>query len=262
MSSAKILGVFVKPNSGAPMSTPNKFTINLEAKRGIVDDANSSVISPRQVLVTSQEISSQFGIKPGELRENITLSNVSVSRFKPGSTLIINDNVRIRLTFYCEPCKRIGHLVNSLSELNMKRGVLGVVLTGGQVKKGDTVRLETNQFPALSDSPYQRFLHYVSNIPKGHVVTYRHVLTGIGVADGYFRAIPGYIKRTDATKVPLHRIVDSQGLLIPNYVTGQAIKLRQEGVTINGHSDLFGNTTEAFVNVDEFSWEDENFYQN
>ena len=255
-----IIALFTKPSSGLPTLAPDDGALTVKARFGIIDDANACGISPRQVLLTSQEELNKFSIAPGELLENLTIAGLGAGDFVPGSVLHIGGSVQIRLTFYCEPCKRIGHLVPSLSNIFQKRGILGVVLQSGQIKIGDSVIAESNGFPALSEVPYERFLHYIGNVPEGKVVTYKHILQGIGVTHGYYRALPGYIRRTSLADYPLHRIVDTQGRLIPDYVPDQAAMLEAEGVQVNRMFDTFGEQVEAYVDIATTVWEDENFY--
>ncbi|MBD2451266.1 MOSC domain-containing protein [Nostoc sp. FACHB-152] len=100
---------------------------------GIEGDINANPISPRQVLVVRDEDISDLGIPPGELRENILISGIQPENFTPGSLVSFDSGAAIRLTFHCEPCKRIAHLVDSLKILQAKRGILGVVINSGTI---------------------------------------------------------------------------------------------------------------------------------
>src|SRR6266436_6594200 len=122
-SMASIVGLFFKPGSAAPMEEPTDGRLHLEAGRGIVGDANANSLSPRQVLVTRYEDLRRFGISPGALRENIVVAGLDETLFAPGARLDIGQ-VSVRLTFHCEPCKRISHLVGSLKEILYRRGIL------------------------------------------------------------------------------------------------------------------------------------------
>lgn len=255
-----VIGLFTKAVSGQPPIAPSSGRLQLKSRWGIESDADASGISPRQLLITNQAELDVFGIAPGELLENITVSGLDSADFVPGSILHIGDEVQIRLTFYCEPCKRIGHLVPALSDILRKRGILGVVLQGGQIQVGDSVVAESKGYPALSEIPYERFLHYIGNVPEGKVVTYTHILKGIGVTHGYYRALPGYIRRTSHREYPLHRIVDTQGRLILDYVPDQVTMLTAEGVDVIGLDGEAGELDKPSVDISSTAWEDEYFY--
>ncbi|MBE9105382.1 hypothetical protein IQ229_10635, partial [Nostoc cf. edaphicum LEGE 07299] len=100
-------------------------TLNLKVSHGIEGDINADPISPRQILIVRYEDILDLSIKPGELRENIVVQGLEFETFIPGSLLTFESGAAIRLTFHCEPCKRIAHLVESLKSIQDKRGILG-----------------------------------------------------------------------------------------------------------------------------------------
>lgn len=250
-----ILGLFVKSEVGMPMVIPDERKISLLSDYGIENDRNANSFSPRQVLLTNHDDLEEFNIRPGELRENITLANVDAKSFVPGALVQIGSSVKIRLTFYCEPCKRVGHLVKSHREIEKKRGILGVVLSGGTIHFDDKVLLQPTAYKPLSEIPFERFVLFVSQIPEGKVVTYKQITVGMGVADSYIRAMPGYIKKAVmyANSLPIHRIVTSSGDLINSYVIGQMDKLRNENVEVIEDTDLF-SISRQYVDISKFSW--------
>lgn len=206
------------------------------AGHGIQGDVHAHGLSPRQVLVTLASELRELRIAPGALGENIVMSCERPELFRPGSAIVGTSGVEIRLTMYCEPCKRIAHVAHKLSGLLHRRGVLGVVEAGGELKEGDAVELIADRYPPLPESSYQRLLDFLPTIPPGRVVRYGDVALAIGVADGFVRAIPGYLKRA-APSLPRHRIVNARGELLP-YIPDQAGKLRAEGVTAGASVDL------------------------
>ena len=257
MNIAKLDHLFIKSSSGRPME--KQLMMKLQKGYGIIGDKNASGISPRQVLVTRSEDLQYVQIKPGDLRENIVLNGLDEKFFQPGSVIRIGKEVSIRLTFFCEPCKRIAHLVK-ISEIMKRRGILAVILTGGTIKKGDEVTIEKEVFEPLPEVPYQRFLEFIGNIPASKVITYRDVTIGMGVAESYMRTVPAYIKKTDSTKYPLHRIVDTEGNLLSGYVKNQDKKLKAEGVSLSTANDLFGGNKAVKVNLQMYQWKDGELY--
>jgi alkylated DNA nucleotide flippase Atl1 len=247
----------LKKTKGEPMSPQS----NLVLRRGlgIEGDANANAISPRQVLITRLEDLHELGIPLGGLRENIIVSGIDSAKFQPGATLLIG-TASIRLTFHCEPCKRIAGVVPSMNAILGRRGVLGVVLEAGEIHLDDPFTLLSNSFEPFSEVPYERFLMFVKHLPYGKVVNYKMVTIGMGVAESYIRAIPKYIERTNPEDYPIHRIVDTEGALIEKYVANQRSKLSEEGVTIFSDSDLFQSEGSAFINFRDCLWAGESLF--
>jgi alkylated DNA nucleotide flippase Atl1 len=254
---ASVAALFIKPGSSVPMAQPSERLLEVRAGYGIVGDANANSLSPRQVLVTREEDLRHFGIQPGDLRENIVLAGIDPQRFVPGARLDIG-GVAIRLTFHCEPCKRIAHLVRSLKDILSRRGLLGVVLSSGIIAVGDDVTVLPDAYPALPERPYDRFCGFIAQVPAGRVVSYRHVTAGMGVASSYMRAIPRYISQSVSHAV--HRVVDSEGGLIEDYVPNQLSKLLAEGVEVSTEGDLFGSGGRRFIDLERFGWNDASLY--
>ncbi|MEH1946891.1 MAG: MGMT family protein [Nostoc sp.] len=252
-----IIHLFSKVKVGSPMVELN--TLNLKVNHGIEGDINAEPISPRQVLIVRHEDIANLSIQPGELRENIVIQGIEIDKFIPGSLLNFESGAAIRLTFYCEPCKRIAHLVESLKSIQAKRGILGVVIKSGQIKVNSNFQVQANKFPALPEIPYKRFLNFIIKIPSGKVVTYKQIIKGIGVDNSYLRAIPIYLKKTSAADYPLHRILDSKGYLI-SHVRQQKIKLEMEGVQVLSEADLLRNLNKSFVEIKDYLWEDSILY--
>jgi MOSC domain-containing protein YiiM len=232
----------------------------LKAGQGIEGDIHANSISPRQVLIVRQEDLSKgslgYGpiadIQPGQFGENLVISGVSASEFVPGAMLEFAGGAVIRLTFYCEPCKRIADLVWSIKDIEQKRGVLGVVVQDGVLKAGEDFKIQPRAFAALSEIPYQRFLDFLAQVPAGKVVTYSAVLVGIGVDRGYLRAIPGYLRKAAAAGYPAHRILDSKGYLTP-HIDDQRDRLLTEGIKVIKDADKY------WVSIDQYLWRDSYF---
>lgn len=256
---ASITKLFIKKEKGQLMQSVQ--SCSLERGYGIESDINASSISPRQVLITRKEDLDFYKISYGGLRENIIIEGLSADIFLAGSLLIIGD-VQIRLTFNCEPCMRIADVVPSLVEILGKRGILGVILTNGQIRVGENVVCEKGVFEPLSEIPYERFLTFVKQIPHGKVITYKTITVGMGVAESYIRAIPKYIEKAslEATKLPLHRIVDSAGNLIENYIKNQAKKLESENIEVNYENSLFEDNVRIYVQLNKFLWLGDSLY--
>ncbi|MEO1400508.1 MAG: MGMT family protein [Cyanobacteria bacterium J06635_1] len=233
MPTGVVRQLFVKRGTGQPMQPVE--TLNLIAGNGIQEDVNANPMSPRQLLVVRQENLDEFAIAPGVLRENIVVAGLKAEAVAPGAKLIFNGGVTVRLTFYCEPCQRVKPWVPSLKQIEQKRGILGIVLAGGNVISETPVQSEPNAFAPIPEEPYQRFLQLVARIPTGKIVTYQQIITSIGVTRSYYRVLPLYLKKAlkeTSFQYPIHRVVDSKGDLLP-YVPHQIEQLAAEGLQIS-----------------------------
>ena len=246
--------LFLKQARKTSMSAREK--LELQQDYGIAGDVNANGKSPRQVLVVDAADLNSFSIFPGELRENIILERVNPEHFKPGAKLTFASGAVIRLTFYCEPCKRMAHLVDSLKSMQQKRGILGVVLKSGAIAVEDHVKLQPDYFPALSEVPYERYLDFLSQVPCGKIVTYKQILEAIGVDRSYFRVLPLYIRKTPAS-YPTHRILDSQGRTI-SHVKQQYELLTVEGIELTGDRNSASGDCHV-VCVERYAWNNHNF---
>lgn len=98
-----------------------------------------------------------FNVGPGELGENITTRGVELLSLPTGTRLHIGEEAIVEVTGLRNPCGQIeafrpGLLAAVLDRdcdgnLVRKTGVMGIVLAGGLVRKGDTISVT---LPALS----------------------------------------------------------------------------------------------------------------
>ncbi len=96
-------------------------------------------------------------ILPGAAGENFTLSGLDWILIKPGALMKIGEEVRIELTSYCEPCRRIAqwfqkrkyHRIDQQHHPGWSR-LYARVLSEGQVRQGDRVWVENFSKEALS----------------------------------------------------------------------------------------------------------------
>ena len=220
--------LFVKQERQKPMSAIAK--LDLLEGYGIKGDVSGNYSSPRQVLVVDKANINQYSIVPGELRENIVLELADTVDLKPGAKLTFSNGAAIRLTFYCEPCNRIKHLVDSPKNLVKKRGILGVIVQSGAIAINNQVKIEPHYFPALSEIPYERFLTLLHKVPRGKVITYKQIINSIGVDRSYYRVLPIYLKKAP-DNYPKHRVVDSKGQII-SHIPQQVKQLIKEGIKV------------------------------
>lgn len=133
-----ITHLFLKTEHGKP--TVPVAEAALESGKGIIGDLSFGT-KKRQVLVIDQETLDEFGLAPGQVRENVTVSSFPTSGLATG-TLFRMGQVQLEVTGDCAPCQFIEDIRPGLREaIEQRRGVLCVVVEGGHLKVGDAVWL-------------------------------------------------------------------------------------------------------------------------
>ena len=110
---------------------------------GLEGDRSCKVGNPRQVLVMDKETLDEMELKPGQIKENITTTGLDLSKTEAGQVFFIGDEVTMEIVGECEPCGKMDAIRQGLQErLNHRRGMLAVVVNGGPIKVGDSIRVE------------------------------------------------------------------------------------------------------------------------
>jgi MOSC domain-containing protein YiiM len=125
-----IANLFIKRAHGEPLEPVTTLGFALG---GITKGVKCSPL--RQVLITAQSVTARCDLEPGDLRENIVVDFDGLYDLPSGTVVRIGEAL-IRLTFHCEPCKKILHLVD-LGRIEHKRGFLGCFLNSGYISVGD-----------------------------------------------------------------------------------------------------------------------------
>jgi MOSC domain-containing protein YiiM len=95
----------------------------------------------RQVLFASVEHLQAVGVEPGAIRENLTIEGDDVERWLLGQRVAVGE-AEFEITMVCDPCERMDQLRPGLrQELQGRRGMLARVVKGGEIARGDEVRL-------------------------------------------------------------------------------------------------------------------------
>lgn len=210
-------------------------SLDVLPEMGIAGDVNAIPYSPRQVLITSAAVLQEFGLSPGALRENIVVDGLDVDGLCSGTVLQFGNSARIRLTFTCEPCKRISSLFSvPISVINGRRGMLGAVVAAGELVEGDQVEVTRESYPEIPETKFERFIWILRRIPPGKVVTFAHLGVLLGVPSQYLRVIPKFVKRAALMNLPAYRVVTSNSC-IAAHVADQLALLRNEGVEARDH---------------------------
>jgi len=160
-------------------SKPNQTSIKLLKGLGVEGDAHSGVTvkhrsrvaqnpeepNLRQVhLIHSElfeELGNRYTIEPGQMGENITTTGLNLLELPTDTILFIGQTAQVKITGLRNPCSQIDHFQPGLMKavlgkdaegnLIRKSGIMGIVLEGGEVRKGDSilVKLPSEPFKKL-----------------------------------------------------------------------------------------------------------------
>lgn len=180
--------LFVKNARGNPMRSVMAFEVG---PNGIEGNVYCQLL--RQVLIVPTQSLTEFSLKPGGLRENIVVDGIDLHKLESGTVIQIG-SVKIRLTFHCEPCRKIADMV-SLKKITHKRGVLGSFLNIGVIKVGDEVVVSDKSFEAIPYRIGDRIKWYLDNQDKPVPVS--KLVFDIGLSNSYCRAIPNLVRNRD-----------------------------------------------------------------
>ena len=177
--------LFVKSKRGNPMRSVMAFGVGPNGIEGHV------YCHPlRQVLIVPTQSLTEFNLKPGDLRENIVVDGFDLHKLESGTVIQIG-SVRIRLTFHCEPCRKIADIV-SLRKITHKRGVLGSFLNNGVIKVEDAVLVGNKSFDTIPYRIDDRIKWYLDKQDKPVPVS--KLAFEIGLSNSYCRAIPNLVR--------------------------------------------------------------------
>ena len=160
------------------LTKPGQLSIHLLTGLGVEGDAHMGVTvkhrsrvardpqqpNLRQVHLIHAELHDElhargFLVTAGAMGENITTRGVNLLALPVGTRLCLGANAVVEITGLRNPCAQLNSLQPGLLEavldrdaqgqLIRKAGIMGIVLTGGEVRAGDTIRV------ALPPAPHQ-----------------------------------------------------------------------------------------------------------
>ena len=164
------------------LSKPNEERITLRAGHGVEGDAHAGTTvqhlsrilkfgntpNLRQVHLIHHELFEElreagFAIAPGQMGENVTTEGVDLLSLPKGARLHLGEAAVIEVTGLRNPCRQLDKLQPGLmaatlardgaGNLKRKAGVMGIVLSGGEVKSGDPIRVELPAEPHETLAP-------------------------------------------------------------------------------------------------------------
>jgi MOSC domain-containing protein YiiM len=160
--------IAVSARKGHRLSKDPQLSIRLLAGLGVEDDAhcgekvkhrsrarfNPGLPNLRQVHLMHAELFDElaakgFAIAPGEMGENILTRGVDLLSLSTGTVIHLGETATVQLTGLRNPCIQLERHKAGLmaavldrtpdGDLIRKAGVMAIVLTGGDVRPGDTI---------------------------------------------------------------------------------------------------------------------------
>lgn len=104
-----------------------------------------------------EELADRFTVEPGQMGENITTVGINLLELPTDTLLYVGQSAIVKLTGLRNPCAQIDNFKPGLlkavldkdtdGNLIRKAGVMGIVLQGGEIKPGDSIRVELPRPP-------------------------------------------------------------------------------------------------------------------
>jgi hypothetical protein len=152
----------------------------------------------RQVLITSRAVTRELGLQSGDLRENVVIDLDGFYDLPSGSVIRVGEAL-VRLTFHCEPCRRILHLVDYDDVLH-RRGYLGCFLNRGMISVGDAVAVMAERHESIPYGTKDRIRWFLGRQDAGLVA--RDLAHTLGLPGACARALPRMVEKLAATRRP------------------------------------------------------------
>jgi hypothetical protein len=138
----RVTELFIKRRHNAPLQPATTIACS---PRGIAGGVPCAAF--RQALIASRSVTTELGLNPGDLRENIVVDCDDLHDLPSGAVVKIGQAL-VRLTFHCEPCKKILKLV-AFDRIVHRRGVFGTFLNDAEIALGDEFAVTEQRFEEI-----------------------------------------------------------------------------------------------------------------
>jgi MOSC domain-containing protein YiiM len=142
---AKIISVNVSKDKGEKKHNIEKCMLIKD--KGLKDDAHAGFMHRQVSLLARESIDKikNMGIDvvPGDFAENLTTEGIDLPSLPIGTKLLVGDGVVLRVTQIGKECHAHCAIYEQVGDCVMPReGIFTEVLTEGEIKVGDTIRVE------------------------------------------------------------------------------------------------------------------------
>jgi MOSC domain-containing protein YiiM len=181
-----VTNLYIKRKHGAALEEVTTFAFDKDGISGGIGCAPF-----RQVLIASRPVLMDCGLKPGDLRENILIEDDGLYDL-PSGTVVKIGQALIRLTFHCEPCRKILKLI-AFDRIVHRRGVFGCFLNAGAISLGDKLVVTEQTFEPIPYAVKERIQWFLSkgNAPEAA----GQLMEAIGLPSSYARAMPRLLEK-------------------------------------------------------------------
>jgi MOSC domain-containing protein YiiM len=172
----------VSRSAGHTLAKPNEDRITLLSRLGVEGDAHAGATvkhrsrlarfakepNLRQVHLIHAELHDElrargFAVTAGQMGENVTTRGVDLLGLPTGTRLCLGDRAVLEVTGLRNPCAQLDRIQPGLMGATLERdqdgnlvrkaGIMAVVLTGGEVRPGDPIRVELPPAPRQPLAP-------------------------------------------------------------------------------------------------------------
>lgn len=162
-------------------------------KHGIVK--SSCTHKHRQLLIVTQQNLDMFNLTYKDLKPNIVIDDTDNVLYKTLSgTYVMIGNVLCKLTFLCEPCKKLSHIIKP-NKLLYNRGYLAQVIGKGTVSINDTIAILDYKNPVIPYALKERMAWLFDRTE--HQWRIKDLVRALSLSNSYCRAIPNMLKTMD-----------------------------------------------------------------
>lgn len=142
---AKVISVNVSKDKGEKKHNIGKCMLIKDM--GLKDDAHAGFMH-RQVSLLARESIEKIrkmglDVVPGDFAENLTTEGIDLPSLPIGTKLVVGDGIVLRVTQIGKECHARCAIFQQVGDCVMPReGIFAEVLTEGEVKVGDAIRVE------------------------------------------------------------------------------------------------------------------------
>jgi len=142
---ARVISVNVSKDKGEKKHNIEKCMLIKDM--GLKDDAHAGFMN-RQVSLLARESIEKIrkmglDVVPGDFAENLTTEGIDLPSLPIGTKLLVGDGIVLRVTQIGKECHARCAIFQQVGDCVMPReGIFAEVLTEGEVKVGDTIRVE------------------------------------------------------------------------------------------------------------------------